>query len=151
MARKVEVRLLDDIDGSAADETVAFALDGVQYEIDLSDKNARLLREVFAEFTAHGRRAGRGAVAVSRRRGPVSRADNRQHSQAIREWARRAGLHLADRGRIPQEIVDRYEAGGADATGAAPAPAQVAPPAAAKPARRGARAAPPAEFRSADA
>ena len=48
MAQKVQVILVDDMDGGAAEETVSFSLDGVSYELDLSKKNAAKLRDTFA-------------------------------------------------------------------------------------------------------
>jgi hypothetical protein len=156
VARKVEVELVDDTDGSAAHETVVFALDGVRYEIDLSDTNARRLREAVADFAAHGRRAGRAGVAVGRRGGAaVPRANSRRQNQAIREWAKGKGLQLADRGRIPQEIVNRFDSEiSAAVTPAAVRPpaeaeAEVATPSTAKSTRRTMRKAPTAEFRAA--
>ena len=60
MAQRVEVVLIDDVDGGHADETVSFALDGVSYEIDLSDKNAKKLRDALASWTGKARRSGSG-------------------------------------------------------------------------------------------
>jgi len=106
--------LIDDLDGSTADETVKFTLDGVQYEIDLSKKNAAKLRDVFATYTTAARKAGRGGVVVggraasARNRGGTT-AD-RDQNRAIREWAQGKGIPVSDRGRIKQEIVDRFNA-----------------------------------------
>ena len=113
MARREIVVLEDDLDGGKADETVKFALDGVQYEIDLSDKNAQKLRDAFADFLAHGRKVGRGGVVVGGRaaaRARGSAAADREQNKAIRAWAKRKGRNISDRGRIPQEIVDEYNA-----------------------------------------
>lgn len=113
MARREIVVLEDDLDGGTADETVKFALDGVQYEIDLSEKNAQKLRESFADFVAHGRRVARGGVVVGGRAAARSRggaAADREQNKAIRAWAKRKGRNISDRGRIPQEIVDEYNA-----------------------------------------
>lgn len=120
MARKVEVRLTDDLDDSPADETVSFGLDGINYEIDLSVKHAKELRAALDKFVQGARRAGRGPAkaARSRARSGGARPDGLQN-QAIRAWAQRKGLAVADRGRIPQSIVEQYqsEAGKAPATG----------------------------------
>ena len=111
MARREVVVLEDDLEGGGADETVKFALDGVQYEIDLTAKNAARLRDSFADFIAHGRRVGRGGVVVGGRaaaRARGSAAADREQNKAIRAWAKRKGRNISDRGRIPQEIVDEY-------------------------------------------
>ena len=114
MAKRTIHVLVDDLDGGDAEETVKFALDGVQYEIDLSKKNASKIREALAPYVAAGTRIGRGAVlgggrtAVSRGRGAAT-AD-RDQNKAIREWAQSKGIKVSDRGRIKQDIVDRYHA-----------------------------------------
>jgi hypothetical protein len=103
MAQKVHVVLIDDIDGGDADETVRFALDGVNYEIDLSAANAARLRGALAEFVGHARKKqGRGA-----RRG---RGDSQGRSAQIRAWAREQGLEVNERGRIPADLTARFEA-----------------------------------------
>jgi hypothetical protein len=112
VARRELVVLEDDIDGGDAAETVRFALDGTLYEIDLNKKNAKKLRDSLASFVAAGRKVGRGGV-TSRGRGASGRsasAIDREQNKAIREWARKAKKAVADRGRIPQEIVDEYHA-----------------------------------------
>ena len=106
MAQRVEVVLIDDIDGGDADETVTFAVDGVTYEIDLSDENARKLRDDFATWTGHARRAG-AAKAPSRRR--ASGGAKRTDLGAVREWARANGHNVSDRGRISAEIQAAYD------------------------------------------
>ncbi|MGW0507558.1 histone-like nucleoid-structuring protein Lsr2 [Micromonospora sp. NPDC003241] len=110
MAKQIIQRLVDDLDGGDADETVKFALDGVQYEIDLSTSNAEKLREAFAPFISGGSKVGRGGVVVGGRaaRGRGSATADREQNKAIRAWARKAGKEISDRGRIPQEIVDEY-------------------------------------------
>lgn len=107
MAQKVQVILLDDLDGGEASETVSFALDGASYEIDLSAKNAGKLRDVLAPYVSSSRKAsaakrGRGRSAAT---GRTSRTD----TTAIREWAREQGLKVSDRGRIPSDILTKYE------------------------------------------
>jgi hypothetical protein len=104
MAREVQIRLIDDLDGEVAEETVTFGLDGVTYEIDLSAKNAAALRESLAKYVAVGRRA-----AGSRR--PVARnvGQDRDRNNQIREWARANGHRVSDRGRISATIVEAYE------------------------------------------
>jgi Lsr2 len=104
-----EIRLVDDLDGDVADETVEFGVDGKNYEIDLSMANAKKLRDALAEFVASarratGRRRGGGAPAAAARRPSIDREQN----QAIREWARKRGMKVSDRGRIPAEVLEAY-------------------------------------------
>jgi hypothetical protein len=111
VARKVQVNLLDDLDGSPADETVLFALDGVGYEIDLSSAHAQELRSALEAFVKAARKAGRGhVVTATRPRFGGSTRTDREQNQAIREWAKRQNIELSGRGRIPRSIVEQYEA-----------------------------------------
>jgi hypothetical protein len=124
MARKVLVRLVDDLDGLPSEgvATVTFSLDGVTYQIDLNEANASKLRDGLADFVAAGRRIGgrikRGSAAGGRSAGSGD-------GPAIREWAREQGHELAERGRIPSHIVDAFHAAnrGGRAVKAAKAPA----------------------------
>jgi hypothetical protein len=109
MARKVQVHLLDDIDGSRADETLKFGVDGILYEIDLNAKHADKLRSSLAQYITKARRVGRGQVATTGRVQASARSD-REQNQAIREWAKVKGLEVSDRGRIPQTVVEQYHA-----------------------------------------
>ncbi len=116
MARKVQVILSDDLDDSIpADETVTFALDGTTYEIDLSEKNATEMRDVFGKYVSaarkvSGRSTGRASGAGrSRATGGGGRMD-REQAGAIREWARKNGHEVSDRGRIPASVVEAFEA-----------------------------------------
>jgi hypothetical protein len=105
MAQKVTVTLEDDLDGGAATETVRFGIDGSDFEIDLSAKNARRFRKQITPFVEHARKAGRG---VSRRTARSSAS--RQHSGDIRAWARAHGVAVSDRGRIPASVAEQYRA-----------------------------------------
>ncbi len=107
MARKVVVTLVDDYDGkSPAEETVAFALDGVEYEIDLSTQNAGHLRGIFEPWTSSARKIGR----ASRSKSQTSRsANDRARTVAIRDWARAKGIAVSARGRISAEVAQAYE------------------------------------------
>ena len=108
MAQKHIVRLIDDLTGTEAAETVTFALDGAKYEIDLSAENAAKLRETLSIYIANGRRSSRSAArAGAPRRG--SRADHEQ-TAAIRAWARSNGFRIGDKGRIPTHVIDAYNA-----------------------------------------
>ena len=114
MAQKIQVLLVDDLDGGTASETVTFSLDGTAYEIDLSAENANRLREALATYVGHARRAGRTAPrapsgASRPARGGGTRSD-REQTQAMREWARNNGHAISERGRIPASIVDAYNA-----------------------------------------
>lgn len=98
MAQKVNIVLVDDIDGSEAAETVSFALDGREYEIDLSKRNAEKLRDALAPFVGHARRGG------GRRR---NRSGGPSPSD-IRAWARENGFDVPDRGRVSSQVRDAY-------------------------------------------
>lgn len=113
MAQKVQVLLVDDLDGGEAEETVKFGIDGTNYEIDLSDSNAHALRDALAQYVGVARKMGRASTVrgvAPRNRGASSATSDREQNRAIREWAKRKGLEISDRGRISQEIVDRYHA-----------------------------------------
>ena len=108
MAQKVQVVLTDDIDGGEADETVQFALDGVSYEIDLSEANADTLREALAPYVDAARRVGGRA---SRRSGAKVRpVAERVDMSNVRAWARENGYQISDRGRVSSEVRAAYEA-----------------------------------------
>ena len=102
MAQRVEVVLIDDVDGGEAAETVAFGLDGANYEIDLSEENAAKLRDALAPWIAQARRI-RGSTRPSRPAGPGA------SSHAIRAWAQSQGLPVSRRGRVPAEVRSAYE------------------------------------------
>ena len=111
MAQKVTVTLVDDLDGGTAEETVEFGIDGVTYEIDLSNDNAAKLRDALAGYVAHARRAGgrrRPSAAAPKRSGGGRASVDREQNAAMREWARKNGYKVSDRGRIPAEVVDAY-------------------------------------------
>ena len=103
--QKVITELVDDIDGSTAEETVSFALDGVEYEIDLSQPNASNLRQGLDEYVSKGRRTGgRAKRAPAKGRPGADKAD----TGAIRKWARAHGLKVSGRGRISAEVAQAY-------------------------------------------
>ena len=106
MAQRVHIVLEDDLDGNVADETVTFGLDGVNYEIDLSRKNATKLRDALALYVGSGRRAsGRAGRKPAR-----GRAATGPSALEIREWARAQGYEVSDRGRVPADVRAAYEA-----------------------------------------
>lgn len=103
MAQRVKVLLVDDIDGADADETVTFGLDGVTYEIDLTDANAKKLRDDFSTWVGHARRSG-GRKSTGR-----SAGGRRKDVSAVREWARANGHEVSERGRIPAAVQEAYD------------------------------------------
>ncbi|HXU98288.1 MAG TPA: Lsr2 family protein [Jiangellaceae bacterium] len=104
MAQKVQVILVDDLDGGEAAETVNFSLDGVAYELDLSKKNAAKFRDALAPYVGSARKSARRGGRRGQARG--SRGSN---TSAIRQWARDQGLKVSDRGRVPAEILAKYD------------------------------------------
>ncbi len=109
MASKTIVRLIDDVDGSEAAETVRFSMDAVAYEIDLNTANAAVLRSVLAPYIAAGRKTS--TVRIVRAQAGASRAPaNRDENQRIRQWAAQTGRVLKPRGRIPAQVVEAYRA-----------------------------------------
>ena len=107
MAKKTTVTLVDDLDGSQAEEQVTFAVDGRSYEIDLSKANGTRLRDALAPFISAARRTGgrRASAAAT----PTARpSTDREQNQAIREWAVQQGMKISERGRIPSNVLEAY-------------------------------------------
>jgi hypothetical protein len=115
MAQQVLVQLVDDLDGTASSDvsTVLFSLDGVTYEIDLSETNAERLRGSLAEYVDAGRRVGgrikRGGKSGQNGSGAANDAG------LVRAWANENGFGLSGRGRIPSHVVEAYRAAKAEA------------------------------------
>jgi hypothetical protein len=107
MAQRVNVVLVDDLDGDEAAETVSFALDGVDYEIDLNEGNADALRQALTRYVEAGRRGG-----GRRRKGQKVAAGGSAGPSAadIREWARANGWDVPERGRVSAEVREAYAA-----------------------------------------
>ncbi|QCX28714.1 histone-like nucleoid-structuring protein Lsr2 [Nocardioides jishulii] len=106
MAQKVSIVLIDDLDGSPADETVTFGLDGATYEIDLTDANAQKLRDALSGYVGHARK-----VTGSRRGGAARKSSGSgTDTKAVREWAKANGYDVSERGRVPASVVAAYEA-----------------------------------------
>lgn len=108
MAQKTVVTLTDDLDGELADETVKFGLDGVYYEIDLREGNAKKLRQILQPYQSAARRAAppaRGKAARGR-----SSGTDRERSAEIRAWAKQHGLPVSERGRISASLAAAFEA-----------------------------------------
>ena len=122
MAQKTIVTLVDDLTGEEAEDitTVEFALDGVTYEIDLDDNNSAKLRDALAEYVAAARRTGgRRSSGGGRRRSGAGTGTpratspggyDRETSKQIREWAKAQGFEVSDRGRVPNNVVEAWEA-----------------------------------------
>lgn len=111
MAQKTIITLEDDLDGTEADETVTFALDGTTYEIDLNVANADSLRGVLYDYTVQARKVGKGrggrkTTGSRSSRAPVSGAS----AAEIRAWGRDNGFDVPERGRIPAEVRTAFEA-----------------------------------------
>jgi Lsr2 len=115
MVQRAHTLLTDDVDGGEAAETVRFALDGVEYEIDLNEQHARELREAVSRFVDAARRVGGGRARSSARSsvgssaGSSARRDS-DRTRAIRVWASENGHQLSERGRIPDSVLSAYEA-----------------------------------------
>lgn len=105
MAQRVQVLLVDDLDGGDAAETVSFGLDGVSYEIDLSQQNAKKLRDDFAGWVGNARRSGGRKTRGRRPEGRSTRAD----LASVREWGRKNGFTVSDRGRVPAALQSAYD------------------------------------------
>ena len=106
MAQKVNIILVDDLDGSEATETVSFGIDGTTYEIDLNDANAASLREALSGYVGHARK-----VAGGSRRGRKSNGGGSStNTKDVREWAKGQGMEVSERGRISADVQQAYDA-----------------------------------------
>ena len=111
MAQKIQTLFIDDLDGSTAEGTVRFGLDGTEYEIDLNEKHAQELRDALARYVSAARRADGGARRPARpgRRAPATGLNTTE----VREWAKAQGIEVKDRGRVPAELMVRFKAANA--------------------------------------
>ncbi len=112
MAQEVIYKLSDDLDGSEAEETISFALDGSSYEIDLNSKNAAALRKALEKYTAAARRMSASASGRGRSRGGRTGRNNDVDPKAVRLWAHEHGLDVSSHGRIPTDLIEQYRAAG---------------------------------------
>lgn len=103
--RKTQIILIDDVDGSPADRTIQFSLNGSAFEIDLSEANAQRLEKAMAPFVE---KASKVTRAASKGKRPA--AGGRSFSQSVRLWAKEQGITVPDRGRVPNEVIDQYNA-----------------------------------------
>jgi hypothetical protein len=108
VAQKIQILFIDDLDGSEAESTIRFGLDGTKYEIDLNAGHAQALRDARARYVHAARRAGAGARRPARggRRASAGDVD----STEVREWAKAQGIDVKDRGRVPAELVVKFKA-----------------------------------------
>lgn len=109
MAQKVNILLVDDLDGSEATQTVTFGLDGTTYEIDLNDKHAEKMRKALADFVGAARKVtgSRGSKGRSSSTAAASQEKDYKPSE-VREWAEANGHEVPARGRIPADVLDAY-------------------------------------------
>ena len=107
MAQKIQTLFIDDLDGSTAEGTVRFGLDGTEYEIDLNAGHARELRDVLVRYVDAARRVGGSARKPARgsRRGPAGGLNTTE----VREWARAQGIEVKDRGRVPADLMVKFK------------------------------------------
>jgi hypothetical protein len=110
MAQRVNVVLVDDLDGGDAAETVSFALDGVDYEIDLSEKHAGELRNALSLYIGHGRRTGGRRRKATAGGTKAAAAPGGPSAAEIRSWARENGWEVPERGRVAAEVREAYAA-----------------------------------------
>jgi hypothetical protein len=108
VAQKIQTLFIDDLDGSAAEGTVRFGLDGADYEIDLNAEHAQALREALARYVQAARRTG-GSARRPVRSGRKAAA-NGVNTTEVREWAKAQGIEVKDRGRVPAELVVKFKA-----------------------------------------
>ena len=112
MAQKVNIVLVDDLDGTEATETVSFGLDGTTYEIDLNDANAASLREALSGYVGHARKVTGGGRRTRRSSGgsSSSSSSSSSHTKDVREWAKAQGMEVSERGRISADVQQAYDA-----------------------------------------
>jgi hypothetical protein len=121
VAQRTIVQLTDDLDGKAIPdgkgETIRFGIDRTDYEIDLTDKNAKALRHTFAKYVAAARRTGGGSRSSSTRGAGTGRGAGQSGSgtgrgydpKAVRAWAESQGIEVSRRGRVPADLVAKFQ------------------------------------------
>lgn len=109
MAQVVTRTFIDDIDGSEAERTFAYTVDGIDYEIDLSAANIKEFNDAIAGFVESSRKAARRSATGSKQRA-VKPGSNKEQNQAVREWARGQGLPVSERGRIAADVQAKFDA-----------------------------------------
>jgi hypothetical protein len=107
VAQKIQTLIIDDFDGSEAEDTVRFGLDGTEYEIDLNAEHAKALRDALARYVHAAKRAG--SVVQRPARGGRRASAGGVDSTEVREWAKAQGIDVKDRGRVPAELVVKFK------------------------------------------
>ena len=110
MVQRVQYLTLDDLDGSEGAETVLFSLDGVAYEVDLSEEHAAELRQGLEPWIKAGRRAKPPKPSAKSERAAKTAKEEPSDTAKVRAWAKEQGLQISDRGRIPLEVRAAYSA-----------------------------------------
>ena len=111
MAQKITTLFIDDIDGGQAEGTVRFALDGAEYEIDLNAKHSEELRSALGKYVSHARKVGGASRRTGRAAARAGRGSGSTvNTTEIRNWARENGYDIKDRGRVPADLVAKYQA-----------------------------------------
>jgi len=110
VAQKIQTLFIDDIDGGQAEGTVRFALDGSEYEIDLSASHSEELRSALGKYVTHARKVGGTARRAGRAAGRAAKVNGAVNTTEIRTWARENGYDIKDRGRVPADLVAKYHA-----------------------------------------
>ena len=118
MAQRTIVQLTDDLDGKpipdGKGETIRFGLDRTEYEIDLADKNAKALRDTFAKYVSGGRRTGARSTGRGRASRTAAAHEARGYDpKAVRAWAESQGIQVSQRGRVPADLVAKFQAANA--------------------------------------
>jgi hypothetical protein len=112
VAREVIEKLIDDLDGGDAAETVTFGLDGATHEIDLSKKNAAAFRKSLTRYVSAARRSSASSRSARSKAAPSTNGSKPKRDFDIlqlREWARANKVAVPTRGRIPNSVVDQYK------------------------------------------
>jgi hypothetical protein len=107
VAQKVNIILVSDLSGGEADETVSFALDGTNYELDLSSKEADKFRGLFQDYVAVARKTSSGR---GRKSSGKSGGSGRSDLADVRAWAKEQGMEVSERGRVSQDVLSAYDA-----------------------------------------
>ncbi len=106
MAQKIQTLFIDDLDGSEAEGTIHFALDGTHYEIDLSTTHGKELRTALARYTEAARKVSGPAWQPARnRRAPTTHGHS---TTEVRDWARTHGIEVKERGRVPADVAAKF-------------------------------------------
>ncbi|MGO4586743.1 Lsr2 family protein [Arthrobacter sp. 2RAF6] len=112
MTREVIPRLVDDLDGSEATQTIEFSFQGISYQFDLNDSNATYFESLLSPYIEKG--AKQGGVTAGTKRTAAASTLTKARTKRLRAWALEHQIPMADRGKIAQHIVERYESATGD-------------------------------------